>query len=60
MVEQTFIIARNSIKHDNSNEAYKAFTVALAETTITNAVVDDTPVTLEVAFEADGDGFVLG
>ncbi len=42
------------------NEAYKAFTVALAETTITNAIVDDTPVTLEFAFEADGDGFVLG
>ena len=60
MVEQTFIITRNSVKHDNPNEAYKAFTVALAETTITNAVVDDTPVTLEVAFEADGDGFVLG
>ena len=60
MVEQTFIIVRNSIKHDNPNEAYKAFTVALAETTITNAVVDDTPVTLVVAFEADGDGFVLG
>ena len=60
MVEQTFIIARNSVKHGNPSEAYKAFTVALAETTITNAVVDDTPVTLEVAFEADGDGFVLG
>ena len=59
MVEQTFIIVRNSVKHGNPNEAYKAFTVALAETTITNAVVDDTPVTLEVAFEADGDGFVL-
>ena len=59
MVEQTFTIARNSVKHDNPNEAYKAFTVALAETTITNAIVDDTPVTLEVAFEADGDGFVL-
>ena len=59
MVEQTFIIARNSVKHDNPNEAYKAFTVALAETTITNAIVDDTPVTLEVAFEANGDGFVL-
>ena len=60
MVEQTFIIVRNSVKHGNPSEAYKAFTVALAETTITNAVVDVTPVTLEVAFEADGDGFVLG
>ena len=59
MVEQTFTITRNSVKHDNPNEAYKAFTVALAETTITNAIVDDTPVTLEVAFEAEGDGFVL-
>ena len=60
MVEQTFIIVRNSVKHGNPSEAHKAFTVALAETTITNAVVDNTPVTLEVAFEADGDGFVFG
>ena len=60
MAEQTFIIARNSVKHDNPNEVYKAFTVALAETTITNAVVEKTPFLLEVAFEAEGDGFVLG
>ena len=61
LLEGDIVLSKDDLgldKVDNTPDAEKV--VASAETTITNAVVDDTPVTLEVAFEADGDGFVFG
>ena len=58
-VEKLFTIARNSTKHGDVNNQVKEFTVKLAPTSITNATVDATPITLSLMLELEGDGFIL-